>query len=903
MKTSFHESIIAELNLFLQKEREKYDDRECLKIDLHCHDCESSKPDEMLGRILNVPETWLSTDTLLSILQKNGCTAFTVTNHNNATSCWKLLDAGFDILPGAEFTVNIPDMGTRIHVLAYGFTPDQEGKLRKYRTNLYRFQEYAAGHDIPTVWAHPLFHYQKRGGMSTELFNKLSLVFSYFETMNGQRDSWQNMLVHRWISSLTPERIDENARRFGIDPGAYTRDPYRKILTGGSDEHMGVFTGQTGVRLHVPDLKKRVKSHTTAELALEALRAGRTAVYGNHHDSEKMTLAFIDYFCQLGLNMQDPGLFRILFHKGEMRDKVLALAITNGFLELRRHRLTSTFLDTFHRCILGENPGFIKKLLVPKVYKPVFKEAINIAKTAKASADRRPLLYRDSVERIFDKLTDLVIERLTEKFRDVPVSDDFELSRAIMEFDVPAHLRSLFESESINIKEKEPRGKKKKGRISQIIKSTQMKRSASIGTMLDGLPFPILGSFVLAAATFTSAKVLYNTRPMLDDFARELGTMRHPRRMLWLTDTLEDRNGVAFVLGNILDEIRKRNLPIDLLVCSSTLNSGKNLIVVPPKTEVTVPFYRQQPIRIPNIIQLHNIFKENEYDRIMCSTEGFMGIAALFLKEAYTVPAFFYLHTDWVTFGKKVLGLEKAAQSRIRRLLRAFYKQFDGLFVLNSDQEVWLKSRKMGIPANRIHTTAHWVDDRFTPKAADKEKVFGIEGNPPVLLFTGRLSREKGATELPHVYRHVKKELPDARVVFAGSGPAEKTLRKEIPDAVFLGWVDQDRLPEIYSAADILVLPSIFDTFGCVVLEAMSCGTVVVAYNSKGPKDIITHGENGFLAAGRKELCGCTLEFLKDPGRHEIMSKNALKRAAEYSAGTIMDKLVHDISLFGEEDL
>lgn len=82
----------------------KFPAYDCLRIDLHCHDQNSDVPDELWGRILHLPETWLSTDDLISKL-KLKTNALTITNHNNARSCWDLLERGIDVLPGAEFTV------------------------------------------------------------------------------------------------------------------------------------------------------------------------------------------------------------------------------------------------------------------------------------------------------------------------------------------------------------------------------------------------------------------------------------------------------------------------------------------------------------------------------------------------------------------------------------------------------------------------------------------------------------------------------------------------------------------------------------------------------------------------------------------------------------------------------
>jgi hypothetical protein len=103
-----------------------------------------------------------------------------------------------------------------------------------------------------------------------------------------------------------------------------------------------------------------------SKLALEAIKKGDMAPFGSHNDSEKMMVSFLDYFCQIVMNMKDPGLLRLLLHKGDTVDKILSLAVINGFSELQRHKLTVNFLTLFHECLQGEAPGFAKKLMVTK---------------------------------------------------------------------------------------------------------------------------------------------------------------------------------------------------------------------------------------------------------------------------------------------------------------------------------------------------------------------------------------------------------------------------------------------------------------------------------------------------------------------------------------------------------
>jgi glycosyltransferase involved in cell wall biosynthesis len=383
----------------------------------------------------------------------------------------------------------------------------------------------------------------------------------------------------------------------------------------------------------------------------------------------------------------------------------------------------------------------------------------------------------------------------------------------------------------------------------------------------------------------------------LQTFSEKIGKLEHPRKMLWLTDTFGDNNGVSMVLKSMHEEIKSRNLPIDILVCSNTIQPDNHLIVLKPMAEYHFPLYREQPLRIPNYLEIHHLFHDGEYDRLICSTEGPMGLAALYLKHAYSVKAYFYLHTDWIMFAQKVLNLDRGNLNRFRRVLRAYYKSFDGLFVLNRDQEKWLTGRKMGFDPDAIYLTAHWADEIFIPGKNSRIEFPGIQPGNPVVLFTGRVSHEKGVMEIPEIFRGIKEKVPDVKLVVAGTGPAENELKEALPETIFLGWIDHNDLPGIYSSADILILPSKFDTFSCVVLEALSCGLPVIAYNTKGPKDIIQDGINGYLVNSNSEFIQKITRYFTDEKSPTMLRKNALIRAKDYDKGKIISSVLQPLGL------
>ena len=876
MCTDFQQTLKEELNRFLLQQQNRFPLSETLQIDLHCHDRNSDVPDELIGRILNVPETWLTGERLIAELQKNGCDTFTITNHNNARSCYELQDKGYDILSAAEFSCMVPDFGIGIHVLAYGFTPEQEIKLEKLRKNVYYFQEYAKAQNIPTIWAHPLYHYAVKTSPPQDFFNKMLLIFERFEVLNGQRDSWQNLLVKDWLEQTSSADIDKHAALFGINPANFCTNPYHKAMTGGSDCHMGIFAGMTGTYLHVPQLEQRLKTTSYSQLALEALRNNQTAPFGAYQDAGKMTIAFLHYACQIALNYKDPGLVRLLLHQGNTNNKLIAFAASNLFCEAQKHKVTLSFIKIFHDSMMGKKPMALKKMVIKPAYKPIFDEAMHLAKKHKINNHQLANEYYNSISLINNQLCNVLTQRIDKKLNRSDVEHYFkdkDIGTFIEKLELPSSIRTYLDD-----------------------KEKKQKKAVDISGFLDGLSFPFFGALFILSAHFISAKTMFNTRPLLSDFSNRLGKYRHPKRIMWLTDTFGDSNGVSIFLKEMHEEIKKRKLPVDIVTCNSTLASDEHLIVLKPVKEFSLPLYTDYNFRIPNFVELHNLFFTGGYDRIICSTEGVMGLFSLYLKHAYTVEASFYMHTDWLMFARKVLHIEGSNLNRVRRILRTFYKAFDRVLVLNSDQKTWLSGAQMNLNPKNVCQTAHWVNACFQPQPSDKEYAFELPENTPVLLYVGRVSNEKGVLELPAIYLRAKQVIPEVKMVVVGKGPAQQQLKDEMPDAVFIDWVRQDKLPLMYASADLLVLPSRFDTFAMVVLEALSCGLPVIAYNTKGPKDIIRHQQDGFLVETPVEMQEQIVEFLQQPDKSAFKT-SAIERATAYNPDTIITELMHSVKL------
>ncbi len=544
-----------------------------IKADLHCHDHNSDRADEKCGRILNVAETWLPTERLLRILKENGCNALTVTNHNNARSCYELQDKGIDVLTGAEFDCTMPEERAIFHVLAYGFTPNEEKRLFLLRKNIYRFAEYAFERNIPTTLAHPLFFREGKNRISDEALDNLLLIFERFEVLNGQRDSHQNLMVNKWLLSVTPEKIETIAARTGIDPSRFSQNPFVKKRCGGSDDHMGIFAGTTGSYIVLSEDDDRYKTMSGSEKLLHGIRYGEIKPYGRYQDLGKLSISLFDYFCQGVANYKDPGLFRILLHKGELKEKAGSLLISNAVGELRRHKHTTKFLHYFHEALHGVRIPFFDRIMCPSSYKPLLSVIDSMAISRQQNPSQMDTVADEAITEIHDLLCKKVVKLFSSEIQN---ADNKELSAKsiamiVKKLEISSQFRLLFNSN---------------GSIEQ-----QDISDFNIGKVLDRASFPLLALLVVNATRLLGSRVQMQNRVFLDRFAEINGLPKQPQRLLWLTDTFGDTNGVSVSLRHALLEIQKHDYPVDILICSETVKEEPHLIVLKPLAEFNIPGY------------------------------------------------------------------------------------------------------------------------------------------------------------------------------------------------------------------------------------------------------------------------------------------------------------------------
>lgn len=282
------------------------------RADLHVHSRHSNRPSDWFLRRIGAPESYTEPSEVYDRCRARGMDFVTISDHNS-------IDGALEIahLPGTflsnEVTTYFPEDGCKIHCLVLGITEAQHRDVQELRENIYEFRDYLLDEKILYSVAHPLF--SVNGKLTVEHFEKLILLFKRFEGINGARDPRACDLAKAVFAQLTPEKIEALAERHGIEPRE--PEPWIKTLTGGSDDHSGLYIG--GAYTETPYA-------ATVEAFLDHLRQGLHLPGGKGGSSLELARTFYS----IGYRFYRDRLLSRSTDGSDLLDEVFARLLSQG---------------------------------------------------------------------------------------------------------------------------------------------------------------------------------------------------------------------------------------------------------------------------------------------------------------------------------------------------------------------------------------------------------------------------------------------------------------------------------------------------------------------------------------------------------------------------------------------
>lgn len=287
-------------------------------------------------------------------------------------------------------------------------------------------------------------------------------------------------------------------------------------------------------------------------------------------------------------------------------------------------------------------------------------------------------------------------------------------------------------------------------------------------------------------------------------------------------------------------------------------------------------------IRSPNLRdhRFHNLASTLLYSKRVAKILMDMDIDVLCLNERFSAyyPSLLQIPKTFTTHNPDAMDFYKkfAWQNNLINLFFFNIKQrIEENIIFNSDKIIALNSYIETYLNNK-----GFYKTEVIPNAVDYKKYYN-NGDKNFILFAGRLEKVKGINYLINAF---SKLSDDMNLIIIGSGPEESNLKKSLNSeqknkVEFIPHLSKIKLQEYLSQCSIFVLPSLFETFGIVLIEAMASGKPVIASDIPGPRHIIQHGVNGFLfeKGNEEELIKYLKLLIENDNLRKEMGKNARK--------------------------
>lgn len=309
-----------------------------------------------------------------------------------------------------------------------------------------------------------------------------------------------------------------------------------------------------------------------------------------------------------------------------------------------------------------------------------------------------------------------------------------------------------------------------------------------------------------------------------------------------------------------------------------------------------LPGYKDYRFALPGRMKgLTGLLDDFAPDIVHWSTPSALGWYAVRYATKRNIPIVSIYHTHFTAYVEGFLRfvpwLDRISLPIARKFL-GLYRRCDLVLAPTASMRSYLE--QLGVEKAKVGIWGRGIDtSAFNPGFKSNEVIRALhEGSKRNILFVSRLVRYKQTDVLIEFY---KRMLPGWKLIVTGDGPDADRMQRVMPDAVFTGKLTGERLSEIYASADVFVFPSITETFGNVVLEAMASGLPVVAANAGGPSDIIRDGVTGFLVEPKnsQQLYDRVNALLTDPVLHRTIADNALKFAEKQDWGVLCEEITN----------
>jgi glycosyltransferase involved in cell wall biosynthesis len=306
-------------------------------------------------------------------------------------------------------------------------------------------------------------------------------------------------------------------------------------------------------------------------------------------------------------------------------------------------------------------------------------------------------------------------------------------------------------------------------------------------------------------------------------------------------------NGVAVTLSKLIHHLGQRQHTIQVIRPrqdkhdAGVENAGWSELLL---RGLPIPRYPQLKLGLPSKKALIKAWSIRRPDLVHIATEGPLSWSALQAAQILRLPVTSDFRTNFHSYCQHygVGWLSKPIVAYLRKFHnRTAFTMVPTLAMKHQLETMGFKNLK--VVARGVDTQLFHANKRSEAMRAS----WGVTPDTLVLLSTSRLAAEKNLNLTIQAYQTLLTQGRKVKMVFAGDGPMRAVTEAKCPDAIFVGMCTHEQLATLYASADLLLFPSLTETFGNVTLESLSCGTPVLAFDCAAAGEFIQDRKNGWL--------------------------------------------------------
>lgn len=306
-------------------------------------------------------------------------------------------------------------------------------------------------------------------------------------------------------------------------------------------------------------------------------------------------------------------------------------------------------------------------------------------------------------------------------------------------------------------------------------------------------------------------------------------------------------NGVAMTLSKLIDHLGKRHHTIQLIRPrqdkddTSIEQTGWSELLL---RGLPIPKYPQLRLGLPSKKALLKAWSTRRPDVVHIATEGPLSWSALQAAHILRLPVTSDFRTNFHSY------CQHYGVGWLTKPIVAYLRKFHNRTAFTMVPTKSLKFQLETLGFKNLKVVARGVDiELFHPnqRSESLRASWGATDETIVLLSVGRLAAEKNLDLTLRSYRAIQQSGRNVKLVIAGDGPLRAATEVKCPEAIFVGMCTHQQLAQIYASADVLLFPSLTETFGNVTLESLASGTPVLAFDSAAAGEFILHDKNGWL--------------------------------------------------------